>query len=189
MKPSALRVLLCLVTFWVAAIGVAQADLIVGSLPMAGISVSIDGVTLNNAAILSDANSITSGTGTGDFSGIPIQVTDFGGFTLTTSTLSTGGGFSISNATYGSFVASSGAITPPVTANFLNVDLFGTFTPGPAFPGDTPSPARVHLSFTQTDQSVSASMTLATVPEPRTMLLFGSAVLGLAGLLRHKRMV
>ena len=179
---------LCLATFWVAVMGVAQANLIAGSLPLAGIQDSENGTTLLSSTILSDVHTITSGLGTGDFSVIPVMTTDFGPFSLSLSALSSGGGFSLFNATYGGFVANSGSLTF-VKPNFLNVDLFGTYTPGPGIPGGvTAAPAELHLSFTQTGQSVSASMTLATVPEPGTMLLLGSAILGFASLLRHKRL-
>jgi hypothetical protein len=44
-----------------------------------------------------------------------------------------------------------------------------------------------HVSLNQTGASVSGSFTLASVPEPGTLILVGSGLLGLAGLVRHKR--
>jgi hypothetical protein len=86
------------------------------------------------------------------------------------------------------FVATGGSIVTQ-TSNFLNVDLVGIYTPGPGISGVTAGPATAHLSFNQTGSSLSGSFTLASVPEPGTLIFLGSGLLGLAGVLRRKSTV
>jgi hypothetical protein len=84
--------------------------------------------------------------------------------------------FSISNASYGSFAAASAVIVQR-TANFLDVFLLGTFTPGPGIPGAVASPTSLRISVNQSGESLSEAITLnsppATIPEPATLALFG----------------
>jgi hypothetical protein len=161
--------------FLVAASGVMQAGAISGSLPFVDLGVSENGTNLANSTIELAASTETSGPGEGDFLVVPI-LTAFGPFTLDNLTIGTGGGFSVSNAVYGSFVASSGSIVTQ-TSSFLNVVLFGIYTPGPGFSGLTASPAKADISFDQTSSSVSGSFTLGTVPEPGALTLLGSGIL------------
>lgn len=102
-------------------------------------------------------------------------MTAFGPITIKDLTVGTGGGFSVSDAVYGSFVASSGSIATQ-TSSFLNVTLFGIYTPGPGFSGFTASLAKADISFDQTGSSLSGSFTLAGVPEPGALALLGSGI-------------
>jgi hypothetical protein len=186
MKVKRIRTLLFLVSLLAAATSITHANQITGALPLAGIDTSENGPNLLLSTFLTDTQTLTSGPGLGDFSVVPL-FTDYGLFSLDLPTIATGGGFSISNPTYGSFVAGSGSIDFQ-SEDFLDVDLFGTYTPGPGMPGVTAGPMEVDLSFTQNGKSVSSSMTLVnSVPEPSTLLLLGSATFGMATRLRRKR--
>ena len=155
------------------------------SMPLAGVSVTENSLNLMAATAVTGTNSLTSGAGLGDFSIVPMM-TSFGPFRLTDTTVSTGGGFSISNAGYGSFVVSIMA----ETANALVVDMTGTYTPGPLFVGLTAGPADATLAFTQNRTSIPASFALVTtgvpIPEPLTMVIMGMGLCGAALLLRRK---
>jgi len=59
----------------------------------------------------------------------------------------------------------------------LNVSLTGIYDPGPGIPGVTAGLAMVDVSFNQTGSSLSGSYTLATVPEPGALALWGSGLL------------
>jgi len=163
-----------------------QATAISGSLPFAAFGVTKNGSNLSTSTLFTDGFSLTSNGGLGDFSIIPIS-TMFSGFTLDLTMLSSGGGFTFSNANDGGFAATSGSIVQQ-SPKFLNVDLLGTYTPGPAFTGLGPAPAEVSLAFTQTGKGVSASFTLntVTVPETGTMALLGLGTLVLATVMRRK---
>ena len=162
-----------------------QATEISGSLPFAAFGVTQNNTNLSTSTMFTSADELTSNSGTGDFSIVPIG-TMFSGFTLDLTTISSGGGFTFSNSTYGSYAATSGSIVMQ-SQRFLNVELLGTFTPGPAFNGLGPAPADVDLSFTQRGTSVSGSFTMSTtVPEPGTMALLGSGLLTLAAVVRRK---
>ena len=161
--------------FLVAASGVMQASAISGGLPFVFLNASQNGATLDTSTIESAVLSETSGPGAGDFSVVP-KLTAFGPITLQDLTVGTGGVFSVSNPIYGSFVASGGSLVTR-TSSFLNVVLFGTYTPGPGFSGFTASPAKADISFDQTGSALSGSFTLATVPEPGALALLGSGIL------------
>jgi hypothetical protein len=172
----------------IAGTGVMQGAAINGSLPVTGSGVSQDGANLLVSTKFSDTLTITSGPGTGNYAVVPLT-TDYGTFMLDLVTLGSGGGFSLTNATYGSFAATSGTIVGAPSASFLNVRLFGTYTPGPGIPGVDPGATELNLAFTQSGSSVSASGTLSSFaisPEPGTMALFGLGILGIAGVLRRK---
>ena len=72
------------------------------------------------------------------------------------------------------------------TASHLAVDLFGTYTPGPAFAGLTPTPAEVALAFTQAGSTISASFTVSAVPEPASMVTMGIGLCGVVLRLRRR---
>lgn len=173
--------------FLVAASGVMQASAISGSLPFVFLTVSQNGTNLATSTTESAVSTETSGPGAGDFSVVPM-LTVFGPITLNDPTAGTGGGFSVSNAVYGSFVASGGSIVTH-TNSFLNVVLFGIYTPGPGFSGFTASPAKADISFDQTGSALSGSFTLATVPEPGALALWGSGILVCWRGLRWRRKV
>lgn len=179
---------LTVIVLLIAGTGVMQANAIHGSLPFAGFTVSQNGANLSSSTTLSDTATLTSGAGFLDYAVVPMM-TDFGPFTLNLSTIGTGGGLSLSNATYGTFVATTGLIVTQLS-NFLDVELFGTYTPGPGMPGVSPGPTELRLGFTQSGAAVSGSGTLtsppADVPEPGTLALLGSGVIGLAAVMRRK---
>jgi hypothetical protein len=78
-------------------------------MPSAGVSVIENSLDLLAMTTVVGTNSLTSGAGLGDFSIVPMM-TSLGPFRLTDTIVSTGGGFSISNAGYGSFVATGVSI-------------------------------------------------------------------------------
>jgi len=184
-KKQVLPVLFVLI-FLVSASGVMQANAISGSLPFVMIGTAESGTNLFTSTSESATNSLTSGLGTGDFFAIP-QGTFFGPVIVLDASVSTGGGFSITNPTYGTFTANGGSILTQ-TPTFLNIELTGTFVPVPgAFPSHPgPGPVVAHVSFNQTGGSVSGSFTLASVPEPGTLASVGIGILGIALSLRHK---
>jgi hypothetical protein len=179
---------LTVIALLIASTGVMQANAIHGSLPFAGFTVSQNGADLSVSTILSDTASLTSGPGFFDYAVVPMM-TDFGPFSLDLTNIATGGGLSLANATFGSFVATTGTIVTQLSS-FLDVELFGTYTPGPGMPGVSPGPTELRLGFTQSGVAVSVSGTLtsppADVPEPGTLALLGSGVIGLAAVLRRK---
>lgn len=187
MKRVTLFLLLSLSTLWIVGADVMWADAISGSLPLAGIGDSENGTNLLTSTFLSDLDTVTSGPGLGDFSVVP-KATDYGAFSLGLTTIGGGGGFTLSNATYGTFVASAGSIVFQNTS-FLDVILSGTYTPGPGLLGVTAGPMDVEIAFVQNQGSLAASMTFSSVPEPGTLMLFGSTIIGLATLLHRKRTI
>jgi len=173
--------------FLVAASGVMQANAISGSLPFAMFGAAESGgSTLFTSTSESATDTQTSGVGTGDFAAVlPVGIS-FGAVTLNDLGVGSGGGFSITNSTWGTFKATGGSIVLR-TPTFLNVDLTGTFVPGPGFPSTTTAgPVVAHVSFTQTGPSVSGSFTLASVPEPASMALLGSGILLVGWLVRRR---
>jgi hypothetical protein len=180
------RVLFALVLL-VAGTGIMQASAISGSLPFVIVNASENGTNLLTSTMEFSTGSLTSGFGTGDFAIVPL-LTPFTAVILDDLTVGSGGGFSLSNATYGSFVATGGSIFTQ-TANFLDVTLIGIYIPGPAFAGLTPAVADAHVSFNQTGNSLSGSFTLAIVPEPGALALLGSGILVCWHGLRWRRKV
>ena len=175
MKKTPVCSVLFTIALLVATSGVMEASAISGSLPLVVFTATENGVDLSSSTLESAGQSLTSGNGIGDFSVVPLM-TPFGSITLNDLTVGSGGGFSMSNATYGSFTATGGSIVSQ-TSNFLNVNLTGVYDPGPGIPGVSSSSAVVHLSFNQTGQSLSGSYTLATVPEPGALAFLGSGIL------------
>jgi hypothetical protein len=160
-----------------------------GSLPFAVFNVTETSTNLRTSTTFTVGDSLTSGPGSGDFSIVPIG-TSFGGFSLTDTAISTGGGFSISNPSYGSFAATGGSIQHETTSALV-ADLTGTFTPEGLLSGFAAAPASVTLAFTQNGASISASFTLNAapippIPEPATILTIGIGLCGTALVLRRK---
>lgn len=175
-------------------LGTASAGSINGSIPFAGIGLTINGGDLVSSTVINAAVYETSGVGAGDYSNVP-QLSNFtegGGLDLTNL-----GAFNFSNA-IGTFQA-NGALSFIVTqqTGFLDVFLRGLFTPGAGAPaplaGEDPTDTSFRFAFTMSGASVSGSGTLSSpavppgVPEPATMALMGSALLGL-GIAGRKRL-
>ena len=112
-------------------LGTASAGSINGSIPFAGIGLTINGGDLVSSTVINAAVYETSGLGAGDYSNVP-QLSNFtegGGLDLTNL-----GAFNFSNA-IGTFQA-NGALSFIVTqqTGCLDVFLRGLFTPGAGAP-------------------------------------------------------
>jgi hypothetical protein len=186
MKKRVLFRLVCISLLVIAATPLMYANAITGSLPFAGIGVTNSNSTfslLSPYPTLSAVISVSSGPGTGSFSTVPL-LTTFSGFTLDVANIATGGGFAISNSSFGSFVATKGLVITALPT-FLNVDLQGIYNAGPGLQPSGSDLVNLNLSFTQNGGSLSASGTLAALPEVDTLLLMGTGILGIATRLRY----
>lgn len=164
----------------------AQAQQLNGSLPLAGIGVMQDGANLSLSTTVIDAFAVTTGAGAGDYAAIPFFTT----FTTTPLALATPTTFSFSNAVYGSFMATSDVVLTHTASNY-DVELFGTYTPGPGLSGFVATPGEVRVSINQSGASLSQAITLSTpaaVPEPgRVALLAGMGLSGVGFLARRRK--
>lgn len=169
---------------------VASADAVHGSLSFVFVNATQNGTDLSTSTFLVATNSLTEAGGTGDFAGVP-ALTSFGPMTLNEATITTGGGFFVSNLVWGNFTA-DGASVITRTPTFLNIDMLGTFTPGPGLGDDfTPTPAVAHVTFDETGPALSGAFTLETpeaAPTPEgpsgILLLTGGALVAGAYRLR-----
>ena len=186
--------LLFAVTVLMAMTGVVQAGEITGSMPLAGLGVTLgNGTDLSDTTLITDAFNEVSGIGNGDYSIVPPYATFFTGASLDLNAIASGGGFTVSNATWGTFAPDFGLIVGLRSANFLDVYLRGLYTPGPGFGGSvTGDVSSFELDFTFNGGSVSGGGTLNSpavtppgVPEPGTLLLIGAG-LGLLGYRRRR---
>jgi len=161
-----------------------QAGGIIGTLPLAGFTVTEDGTNLGNSTTITASFAATTGPGAGDYSAVPV-LTNFSGpvvLDLKNLTLST-----MSNATYGSFTASTVTIVSQ-SASFLDVYVVGTYTPGSGLTaGLTPTPSSLNIAITQAGASISEALTLSSpvspvsigaVPEPPSVIMGLASVVG-----------
>jgi hypothetical protein len=183
--------------------------LMLGSASAGPISGSMEigtlGTTLNDGNSVGITTKLTtsivqSGSTFGDYNAVPVPLgTLFTTFTLDLTDFTT---FTFTNGTYGKFIGTSGEIVSQtdngqcpslICGGFLDVYILGTYSD---LPGFDPTSSSFRISFTQTGESISASGTLASpaapppetgAPEPATLGLFGSALIGL-GLIGRKHL-
>jgi hypothetical protein len=159
-----------------------QAGGIIGTMPLAGFTVTENGTDLSNSTTITASSVATTGPGAGDYSGVPV-LTSFSGpivLDLKKLTLST-----MSNATYGSFSASTVTIVSQ-SASFLDVYVVGTYTPGSGLAaGLSPTPSSLNIAITQAGASISEALTLSSpvlsigaVPEPPSVIMGLASVVG-----------
>ncbi len=165
----------------------AHAQLLNGSLPLSGIGVTQDGTNLSVSTVITDTSAITTGVGIGDYSVIASGTT----FATTSLTLANPTDFSISNATYGSFAASSFNLVTSTASNY-DVEIFGIFTPGAGIVGKVATKGELRVSINQSGRSLAEAITLSTppadTPEPSTLTMLGAFGFSGAGfLVRRKR--
>ena len=161
-----------------------------GNLPAVSPTSGLDGATSFSIASMS-----TNGNATGGFSGLPVGTLFTGG----TFTLGSATGFSLSNATYGTFTQTTAAVIQAIGKNAAGVTtsesffLLGSYAGGAV--GATPVAAGFTVSFTQTGgpgTSISASGTVDippfAVPEPASMTMLGLGLVTLGGFGLRRRM-
>ena len=121
-------------------------------------------------------------------------MTDYGATTLDLTNLSS---FQFSNASWGSFIANGpGDKILSRSANFLEVYLRGTFSPGTGQSGFSATDSSLRISVNQSGSSPSEAITLnspalaspGVVPEPASIALaaIGLASVGLVRVLRKR---
>lgn len=165
----------------------ANAQLLSGSLPLAGLVVSENGPNLFLSTTVTAAKAFTSGAGIHDYSPIPL----FTLFNTTPLVLANPTTFSISNPTWGSFHATSDTIVSH-TPFFYEAVVLGVFTPGPGLPGKLPTAGELRISINRSGKSLSEAITLDTpplaIPEPGNVATLVGMGLSGAGFLLRKRL-
>ncbi len=194
-----LRILMTAMGLLMAATTSANAAGVNGSFAFTGLNATKNGTDLTNTTIFTFTNYLVTSNGVGDFSGVTVG-TFFNGpnppavtGVLNVSSPAAMAGFSITNPSFGTFVASNSAFNMIISqsANFMDVQLVGVFTPSGTLGAYSPTPADVRISFNLSGSSISSGFTLTSptiVPEPSTYALgvLGTLVLGVVG--RRKRM-
>jgi hypothetical protein len=173
----------------------AHAQVLVGSLPLAGNSVTQDGTTLATSTEVTAAFAGTSGPGVGDYAPIPSSpATDYFTLPLLLATPESNNPV-ISNPLWGAFTASTFTIVTHTATNY-DVELFGVYTPGPSLiAADGPRVAtdgELRVSINQSGTSLSEAITLSTppadVPEPGSVAMLASVgIMGASFLVRRRK--
>ncbi len=169
-----------------------------GSFGFTGLNATKNGADLSNSTIFTFTNYLVTSNGAGDFSGVttgtffagpnPPAVTGV----LNITSAATMSGFSITNPSFGTFVASNTAFNMVISqsTNFLDVQLVGVFTPAGTLSGFSPTPADIRISFNLSGSSISSGFTLTSptnVPEPSTYALCGVSALVLGAYGRRRK--
>lgn len=197
LKTRTLFALVCLVI--VGSLRANSADLN-GSFAFSGLNTAKNGTNLLDTTLFTFSNFLTTSGGTGDYVGVvtgtlwngPNAAPTTGALNITNGT--TMGGFSITNASFGTFVASNTAQNQVVnqSANFLDVYLRGMFTPAGTLSSFNATDTSLRISINLSGDSLSSAFTLNTpavnVPEPSTYVL-GIVATTVVGLIARNRRV
>jgi hypothetical protein len=166
----------------------ANAQLISGTLPLVGFGVSDSGALLSSSSVISSAFTLVSTVGTGDYNSIPLGAV----YTDTPLNFTTPTSWTISNGTYGSFMASTFTVVT-LTNTFYNVELFGLYSGLPGY-APTPTEANISVNAASTGGGVSYSEAItlssppASIPEPGNVaMLTGMGLSGVGFLARRRR--
>jgi hypothetical protein len=191
------RILLALFGLLLAVSPSAQAVGLNGSFGFTGLNATKNGTNLNDTTIFTFTNYLVTSNGAGDFSGVttgtffngpnPPAVTG----TLNITSPATMAGFSITNPSFGTFVASNSAYNQVITqsSNFIEILLVGMFSPSGSLSGFDATPTDVRLSMNLSGSSLSSAFTLTSptvVPEPSTYAL-GMVATGVLGATARRR--
>lgn len=170
-------------------VGVMQASL-VGTLSFGSLNPSGNDVSINTSTVFTLGDPLFAETGTGAFAGYPA----FDSFGDVTFNAAVGSSLTISSAAFGTFTSTSidEVVNIPGIVDFY---VLGNYVGGTYAPGS--GPASLTIGYTQTppatggiSDSATFSIPPATppgTPEPASMVLMGSALIGLAMIRRRRK--
>jgi len=192
------RILLTAMALVLATATSASAVGVNGSFAFTGLNSTKNGTNLTSTTLFTFASFFVTSNGVNDFSGVTVGTTFDGPNpptqtgVLDVSSPAAMAGFSITNASFGTFVASNTAFNMIVSqsANFMDVQLVGVFTPAGTLGNLDPTPADVRIIFNLVGSSLSSAFTLTSptiVPEPSTYALGAIGTLVMGAVARRKR--